>query len=156
MNATAHDSALTSLDKVINLWPDDPGEDTAEMGLRQAATMLAVTGVALVGLFTAIVLQTAYHAAILLWVLLGLPLLFAAKAIAHIGRAAVDRIRARSDPRPPQRGEAPKEVRLTYDELALIYKSLEAVKTPGALPPQDELLEDTIQIVDQSLNTFAH
>ena len=42
------------------------------------------------------------------------------------------------------------------DELALIYKSLEAVKTLGALPPQDELLEDTIQIVDQSLNTFVH
>ena len=37
-----------------------------------------------------------------------------------------------------------------------IYKSLEAVKTLGALPPQDELLEDTIQIVDQSLNTFVH
>jgi hypothetical protein len=32
----------------------------------------------------------------------------------------------------------------------------EAVKTLGALPPQDELLEDTIQIVDQSLNTFVH
>jgi hypothetical protein len=73
------------------------------------------------------------------------------------GRAAVDRARARSDPRPPQRGEAsPTEVRLTFDELALIYKSLEAVKTLGALPPQDELLEDTIQIVDQSLNTFVH
>jgi hypothetical protein len=32
----------------------------------------------------------------------------------------------------------------------LIHKSLEAVKTLGALPPQDELLEDTIQAVDQS------
>jgi hypothetical protein len=93
----------------------------------------------------------------LLWVSLGLPLLFAAKPIAHMGRAAVDRIRAWSDPRPPQRGEeSPKEVRLTFDELALIYKSLEAVRTLGALPPQDELLEDTIQIVDQSLNTFVH
>jgi hypothetical protein len=38
----------------------------------------------------------------------------------------------------------------------LIYKSLEAVKTLGALPPAGELLEDTIQIVDQSLNTFVH
>jgi hypothetical protein len=45
------------------------------------------------------------------------------------------------------------EVRLTFDELALIYKSLEAVKTLGVLPPQDELLADTIQVVDQSLNT---
>jgi hypothetical protein len=42
------------------------------------------------------------------------------------------------------------------DELGLIYKSLEAVKTLGALSPQDELLEDTIQVVDQSLNAFAH
>jgi hypothetical protein len=156
MNATAHDSVHSSLDRVINLWTEDPAEDTLEMGLRQRTALFSATGVALAGLFTAIVLQTAYHAVILLWVLLGLPLLFAAKAIAHIGRAAVDRIRARSDPRPPQSGEAPKEVRLTYDELALIYKSLEAVKTLGALPPQDELLEDTIQIVDQSLNTFAH
>jgi hypothetical protein len=46
-------------------------------------------------------------------------------------------------------------LRLSFDELALIYKSLEAVKTLGALPPQDELLEDTIQVVDQSLNAFA-
>jgi hypothetical protein len=32
------------------------------------------------------------------------------------------------------------------------YKSLQAVKTLGALPPQDELLNDTIQLVDQALN----
>ena len=157
MNATAHASVHSSLDRVINLWPEDPAEDSLEMGLRQRAVLFSATGVALAGLFNAIVLQTAYHAVILLWVSLGLPVLFAAKPIAHIGRAAVDRIRAWSDPRPPQRGEAsPTEVRLTFDELALIYKSLEAVKTLGALPPQDELLEDTIQIVDQSLNTFVH
>jgi hypothetical protein len=49
-----------------------------------------------------------------LWVSLGLPLLFAAKPIAHIGRAAVDRIRAWADPRPPQSGEeSPKEADLT-------------------------------------------
>jgi hypothetical protein len=157
MNATAHDSVHSSLDRVINLWPEDPAEDTLELGLWQRAALFSATGVALAGLFTAIVLQTAYHALILLWVSLALPLLFAAKPIAHIGRAAVDRIRAWSDPRPPQRAEeSPKEVRLTFDELALIYKSLEAVKTLGALPPQDELLEDTIQIVDQSLNTFVH
>jgi hypothetical protein len=157
MNATAHDSVHSSLDRVINLWPEDPAEDTLAMGLRQRAALFSATGVALAGLFAAIVLQTAYHALILLWVSLGLPLLFAAKPIAHMGRAAVDRIRAWSDTRPPQRrGASRKEVRLTFDELALIYKSLEAAKTLGALPPQDELLEDTIQIVDQSLNTFVH
>jgi hypothetical protein len=36
-------------------------------------------------------------------------------------------------------------------ELALVHKSLQAVKTLGALPPQDELLNDTIQLVDQAM-----
>jgi len=44
------------------------------------------------------------------------------------------------------------ELNLTFSELALIYKSLQAAKTLGALPPQDELLNDTIQLVDQALN----
>jgi hypothetical protein len=44
---------------------------------------------------------------------------------------------------------------LTFDELALDPQSLEAVKTLGALPPQDELREDTIQLVDHNLNTFV-
>jgi hypothetical protein len=45
------------------------------------------------------------------------------------------------------------ELKLTFDELALIYKSLQAVKTLGALPSEDELLlEDTIQLVNQALN----
>ena len=44
------------------------------------------------------------------------------------------------------------ELTLTFDELVLIYKSLQAVKTLGALPPQDEVLNDTIQLVDQALN----
>jgi hypothetical protein len=39
-----------------------------------------------------------------------------------------------------------------FGELALNYKSLQAVKTLGALPPQDELLNDTIQIVGEALN----
>ena len=41
---------------------------------------------------------------------------------------------------------------LTFDELALIYTCLEAVKTLRALPPQDELLNDTIELVDQALS----
>ena len=43
------------------------------------------------------------------------------------------------------------ELEVTFDQLALIYKSLQAVKTLGALPPQDELLNDTIDLVDQAL-----
>ncbi len=44
------------------------------------------------------------------------------------------------------------ELKLTFDELALIYKSLQAVKTLGALPLQDEVLNDTIQLVDEALD----
>jgi hypothetical protein len=47
---------------------------------------------------------------------------------------------------------AKQELTLTFDELALIYKSLQAVKTLGALPSEEELLEDTIQLFDQALN----
>ena len=54
---------------------------------------------------------------------------------------------------PRRRSDVPThELKLTFSELALIYKSLQAAKTVGALPPQDELLNDTIQLVDQALN----
>jgi hypothetical protein len=43
-------------------------------------------------------------------------------------------------------------LKLTFSELVLIHKSLQAVKTLGALPLQDELLNDTIELVDQALN----
>jgi hypothetical protein len=42
-------------------------------------------------------------------------------------------------------------LKLTFGQLALVYKSLQAVKTLGALPPQDELLNDTIQLVDLAM-----
>jgi hypothetical protein len=48
------------------------------------------------------------------------------------------------------------ELDVTFDQLALIYKSLQAVKTLGALPPQDELLNDTIDLVDQALTRAVH
>jgi hypothetical protein len=44
------------------------------------------------------------------------------------------------------------QLTLTFDQLALIYKSLQAVKTLGAQPSEEELLEDTMQLVDQALN----
>jgi hypothetical protein len=47
------------------------------------------------------------------------------------------------------------ELRLTFRELTLIYKSLQAVKTLGSLPRQEELLNDTMQLVDQALNKAA-
>jgi hypothetical protein len=51
-----------------------------------------------------------------------------------------------------RRTEETHELKLSFAELALIYKTLQAAKTLGALPPQDELLNDTIQLVDQALN----
>jgi hypothetical protein len=39
----------------------------------------------------------------------------------------------------------------TFRELTLIHKSLQAVRTLGALAPQDELLNDTIHLVDLAL-----
>jgi hypothetical protein len=43
------------------------------------------------------------------------------------------------------------KLKVSVAELALIYKSLEAAKTLHLVPPQDELLEDTMQLVDQAL-----
>jgi hypothetical protein len=45
---------------------------------------------------------------------------------------------------------------LTFDQLSLVHKSLQAVRTIGALPPRDELLEDTIELVDQALDRAVH
>ncbi|HYX75571.1 MAG TPA: hypothetical protein VE757_00220 [Gaiellaceae bacterium] len=47
------------------------------------------------------------------------------------------------------------ELRLSFGELTLIYKSLKAVQALGSFPPQDELLNDTIQLIDQALNRAA-
>jgi hypothetical protein len=53
-----------------------------------------------------------------------------------------------------RRAEPPKayELKLTFREPALVYKSLQAARTLGALPPQDELLDDTIDMVDRELS----
>jgi hypothetical protein len=59
---------------------------------------------------------------------------------------------ATTEPTRQSRDTETHELRLRFGELALIYKSLQAAKTLGALPPQDELLDDTIQLVDQALN----
>jgi hypothetical protein len=44
------------------------------------------------------------------------------------------------------------KLELTFDQLALIHKSLQAVRALGVLPPRDELLDDTMLLVDQALN----
>jgi hypothetical protein len=43
------------------------------------------------------------------------------------------------------------QLQLTFDQLVMIQKSLQTVRTLGVVPPQDELLGDTMQVVDQAL-----
>jgi hypothetical protein len=57
-------------------------------------------------------------------------------------------VRSRSD-------EQRIELTLSFGELTLVHRSLEAVKTLGAFEPQDELLNDTIDLVDLALNEAA-
>jgi hypothetical protein len=52
---------------------------------------------------------------------------------------------------PPLEPAETYELKVGFGELTLIYKSLQAVRTLGALPPQGELLDDTIELVDQAL-----
>jgi Putative zinc-finger len=60
--------------------------------------------------------------------------------------------RATTGSTPHSTDEERYELKLSFGELALVYKSLQAAKTLAALPPQDELLNDTLQLVDQALN----
>lgn len=48
------------------------------------------------------------------------------------------------------------ELRLTFDQLAMIHKSLQVVRTLDVVPPQDELLDDTMQLVDRALVEAVH
>jgi hypothetical protein len=47
------------------------------------------------------------------------------------------------------------ELKLSFDELTLIYKSLLAAKALGVLPQENELVDDTIQLVEQTLDGAA-
>jgi hypothetical protein len=44
------------------------------------------------------------------------------------------------------------ELTLSFDELTLIYKSLLAAKSLGVLSQEDELVDDTIELVERALN----
>jgi hypothetical protein len=53
--------------------------------------------------------------------------------------------------RPHRADKQTHELKLTFSELSLVYKSLQAVRTLGELPTQDELLNDTLHLVEQAL-----
>jgi hypothetical protein len=93
---------------------------------RQVFRLLAAVLVGLILLVGAIVLQTAYHALLLLGIWVGLPSLFVAKAVGRRAMAGAKRARrltgAHSD-------SSRQGVGFTFDELALIYKSLQAART---------------------------
>jgi hypothetical protein len=48
--------------------------------------------------------------------------------------------------------EAKYELTLSFDELTLIYKSLLAAKSLGVLSQDDEVVDDTIQLVERTFN----
>ena len=51
------------------------------------------------------------------------------------------------------RGEDAKfELKLSFDELTLIYKSLMAAKSLGILSQEDEFVDDTIELVERAFN----
>ena len=52
-------------------------------------------------------------------------------------------------------GHGTYELTLSFDELTLIYKSLLAAKSLGVLSQSDELVDDTIQLVDEALSGEA-
>lgn len=47
--------------------------------------------------------------------------------------------------------EQTRDLRLSLGQLELIYRSLQAAKTLEALPYDDALLDDTLELVDQAL-----
>jgi hypothetical protein len=52
-------------------------------------------------------------------------------------------------------GEQRPELKLSFDQLALIQRSLLAAKSLGILSQEDELVDDTIQLVDQALDAAS-
>jgi hypothetical protein len=50
------------------------------------------------------------------------------------------------------RAEPTHDLKLTFRELSLIYRSLQAAKALGPVPTENELLDDTIQLVNQALD----
>ena len=55
----------------------------------------------------------------------------------------------------PENDTARYELTLSFHELTLIYKSLLAAKSLGVLSQNDEFVDDTIQLVDQTLSGEA-
>lgn len=137
--------------------PPDAVDDTKDTASPQGRRPVAAVGVEKVTILSAVVLQTAYRGLIWLWSSFAMALILVAETVTRAITGGVRQLRLWLKPRTARpRRAATHEVRLTFSELALIYKSLQAAKTLGALPPQDELLEDTIHVIDQRLNGFAH
>jgi len=60
----------------------------------------------------------------------------------------------RSAPFPPSaasEGDELIDVKLSFQQLVLLRRALDALRTLGAYAPQDELLGDTSQLVDLAL-----
>jgi hypothetical protein len=58
---------------------------------------------------------------------------------------------ARKEPPRVMSDEEPIELKLGFRELDLIHRSLESVRTLALVERQDELLSDTLQLIDVAL-----
>ena len=88
MNAMAHDL-------VVDLSPDELGDDAAELRVLDEAALWAVLPVAIVALIAASVVAVSYQALLLLWVSLGRPLLRLLWATGHVAATGVGKAGAR-------------------------------------------------------------
>jgi hypothetical protein len=63
--------------------------------------------------------------------------------------------RRRKEPSWVSGDEEPIQLKLGFRELDLIHRSLEAVRTLGLVARQDDLLTDTLQLIDVALEEAA-
>jgi hypothetical protein len=75
----------------LALWPHDPDPDPRAAGLWRGAA-LAVAGVATIVLLCAVALQSAYRAALSIWISLGLPIVLLAAAAARFTAGRRNRV----------------------------------------------------------------
>jgi hypothetical protein len=72
-------------------------------------------------------------------------------AVRGLGLRLVPTLPAQNERRWVDRAEDSIELRVAFRELVLIHKSLEAVRILGLVARQDDVLTDTLQLIDVAL-----
>jgi hypothetical protein len=83
---------------VLNLWPAEPDPGPRQAGLWRGAAAIALTGVAMILLLVAVVVQSGYRAVLLIWVGVGLPLVLLAAAAVRFAAGRNHRSSSRARP----------------------------------------------------------